>query len=275
MQRYIPFLLALCLVGVTTPLRADAVLWIDDASGNIGQVDIITHSVLAGSVHSTGQILTDIGFNSTGTLYGTTFSGLYSINTSNGNATSLGSYGYDTGMNALVGTGGIDLLADSSTSTNVYTINPSSPSTESVLTTSPVDSAGDLAFSSTTLYESGVGSGGDDELVNLTAGTVVGLFSVSGTNLTDVFGLADNGVTMFAVAGTEVYSVNLSTAALTPLFDYSIAENGQSLGSANGAAFVREGAVPAVPEPSSVILLLTALLAVAFVARKRFARCNA
>jgi hypothetical protein len=49
------------------------ILYIDDASGNIGRVDITTQTVVAGSVHSTGQSLTDIGFGAGGALYGTTF----------------------------------------------------------------------------------------------------------------------------------------------------------------------------------------------------------
>ena len=34
--------------------KADTILWVDKASGNIGQVDINTQSVVAGSVHPTG-----------------------------------------------------------------------------------------------------------------------------------------------------------------------------------------------------------------------------
>jgi hypothetical protein len=39
-------------------------LWIDDSAGNIGQVNVTTGTVVAGSVHNTGLggNLTDIGF---------------------------------------------------------------------------------------------------------------------------------------------------------------------------------------------------------------------
>jgi hypothetical protein len=61
--------------------------------------------------------------------------------------------------------------------------------------------------------------------------------------------------------------VNLSNGALTALFNYA----GGNLGTANGTAFIGEGST-AVPEPTSVILLLTVLFAAALVARKRTAR---
>jgi hypothetical protein len=52
--------------------QADINLWIDDVAGNIGLVDVTTQSVVPGSVHSTGQALTDIAFIGN-QMYGTTF----------------------------------------------------------------------------------------------------------------------------------------------------------------------------------------------------------
>jgi hypothetical protein len=84
--------------------------------------------------------------------------------------------------------------------------------------------------------------------VNLSpvSGTAIGSFGVS-----NVFGLAngDNDV-RYAVAGTSVYSVNLSTGAATFVVDWA----GHGLGSANGEAFFLEAA--SVPEPASLSLLL-------------------
>ena len=237
--------------------RADTILWVDDSSGNIGQVDITTQSVVAGSVHNTGLSLTDIGFNSTGTLYGTTFTGLYSINTSTGTTTSLGSYGFGGGsMNALVGSGGTNLFAASAGTNDVYEVNPGSPGTAVSTIASPDRSAGDLAFGGSTLYESGIDAqSGLDQLVNVTKDSVVGFFKSGNTYFGNVFGLADNGTTMYAVNGTTVYSVDLSTGGLTSLFNYG----GHGLSYANGTAFINEGAP--VPEPSSLLLFATALAA--------------
>jgi hypothetical protein len=45
-------------------------LWIDDVNGNIGLVDTATGTIVPGTLHNTGQILTDIGFIGT-QMYGT------------------------------------------------------------------------------------------------------------------------------------------------------------------------------------------------------------
>jgi hypothetical protein len=264
--------LVLCLAGVATRAHADTIIYVDDSSGNIGQVDINNGSVVAGSVQSTGQLLTDIAFNSTGTLFGTTDFNLYSINPSTGTTTSIGSYSSDLGMNALVGNGGTNLLGAGFLTDSVYTINSATGAT-STYGPSPAPSAGDLAFSGSTLYESALDPNDNDELVNVTTDSVIGDFHVgspSGAELTAVNGLADVGPTMYAVDGTEVYSVNLSNAVLTPLFDYSTAENGQDLGAAYGAAAM--GGTAVIPEPSSAFLLPMTLLGVALVARRRIAR---
>jgi hypothetical protein len=250
-----------------TPALASPILWISDAGGNIGQVDIATGSVVAGSVHNTGRALTDIGFNSAGTLYGITFTNFFSLNTATGAATSLGSLGGagNGGMNALVGGGGINLLATSFLTHSLYSINPASPGTTSPILATPLGSAGDLAFSGATLYGSGIGAGGFDSLMNLSTDSVVGLFhvgSAGGPTLSSVFGLADDGTTMYGVDGTEVYSVDLANAVLTPLFDYSLNENGQHLGLATGSAFIGEGSTK-VPEPFSLSLFGTGLAGLA------------
>lgn len=108
-------------------------------------------------------------------------------------------------------------------------------------------SAGDLAFNGHTLYESALGNGGD-MLVNVTTHTAIANFTVAGAPLQSVFGLATDSVgTTYAVDGTEIYSVNLTNAVLTPILDYS----GHGLGDANGTAFLAENINPAVPELST------------------------
>jgi hypothetical protein len=254
------------LVGVSAqPARADTILWISDVNGNIGQVDLTTDVVVANSVKNTGYSLTDIAFNSNGTMYGTTRTDLFSLTPSTGAAVDLGSYNVGGGiMNALVGSGGTNLVAASFATNSVYTVNPASPGTSTVYGPTPLGSSGDLAFSGTTLYESGTASStAENQLVDVSTDSIVGFFHVgnaSGPELNSVVGLADDGGTMYAVDNTEVYSVNLSNAVLTPLFDWSTAENGQDLADDTGAAFIGEGASSPLPEPATFGLFGGALL---------------
>lgn len=255
-------------LGAASVARADTILYIDDTSGNIGQVDITTQSVVSGSVHSTGlgSNLTDLGFTSSGTLYGTTFTGLYSINPATGSATNVTTYsgGINT-MNALVGNGS-SLLGASNSTKDIYAIDPASGSV-SLSAHSTEESAGDLAFANSILYEAGIGKNGNDSLVNITSGKTVGAFKVGnghGSELSGVFGLADDGTNMYAVDGTTVYTVNLKNAVLTKVFNYG----GHGLGSADGTAFIGEGPTD-VPEPGSLMLLGTGLVMLGVFLKRR------
>jgi hypothetical protein len=246
------------------PATADAVLWIDDTSGNIGTVDLTTSTTTV--VGPSGQILTDIGFNSSGALFGTTFGNFYSVSQTTGHATQIGgAYSGTGGMNALVGNGS-NLLGAANDSFSIFSINGTTGANTAVMT-SPLTSAGDLAFATSGhLFESAV-NGSVDALVDVTANHVVGNFNQGATTFNGVFGLAVDPTTgtMYAVNGTQIYTVNEATAAVTPLLNYS----GHGLGAANGTAFIGEGSVVGAPEPASVGILGFGVGVMAFLRRRR------
>jgi PEP-CTERM motif len=236
-------------IGGSSLAYADVNLWIDDAGGNIGLVDITTGTV--SMVNNTGQTLTDIGFIGS-QMYGVTFTNLFSIDRATGASTLIGSSftGGAAGMNALVGAGA-GLLGASSASTDIYSISPTT-GVAAVTTSVPLISAGDLAFAGGSLFESAVDpASGAGQLVDVTTASVVAQFHTTSISaFDDVFGLADDGTSMYAVSGTEIYTVNLSNGLLTPVLDYS----GHGLGPANGTAFLAESG--AIPEPSTWAMML-------------------
>jgi hypothetical protein len=256
----------LLCIGIAGSARADVNLWIDDASGNIGLVDITTGTV--SKVSFTGVDLTDIGFVGD-QMYGTDFNILYSINDNTGATTAIAQWSTgENGMNAMVGFGP-NLLVASNATNEVYNATVLGATTN--FAPSPLASAGDLAFGKDgNLYESGIDpTTGDDALVDVTTGKDIGLFSVSGSNLNAVFGLAtdNNGVT-YAVDGTIIYTVNLTNAVLTPILNYAPVSDG--LGAAQGTAFVFENSPPTtIPEPSTWVMICLGFAGVGYVARNR------
>lgn len=242
------------LLWLATPSARASLLWIDDTANNIGTVDTVSGAVtvVGNANNGNSNTLTDIGFTSSGALYGVSFNNFYSINQATGAATFVSSLGVGSGgMNALVGAPGGTLDAASNNTMSLYSITPS-PYTASTFTGVSIGatSAGDLAFAGGFLYESAINNqDNNDELIQLTlSGTtvtnskVIDEFNLGATRFQTVFGLADDGTTMFGVNGTTIYSVDLATAALTADVNYS----GHGLVDANGSAFINE-AVPAPP----------------------------
>lgn len=238
---------------------ADVNLWVDDANGEIGKVDVTTGAVTL--VGNSGRILTDIAFDPNGNLFGIDQTNLYRINTTNGAATVVAA------LNPAIPTvsSNIGLIPANSlvfgstgtlyTATNqLYTVNPSTGADTRV---GPLGgtfiSAGDLAFVNGTLYLSDT----QDRLLSVDP-TTGGATLVGNMGVADVFGLATpDNATLYGVAGTSVYLINPSNGSATLAVNFG----GHGLAQAFGESFVSEAAPPAaVPEPSALVLFGSVLL---------------
>jgi hypothetical protein len=236
--------LVLAISLCVTSAHANPILWVDDSNGEIGKVDVATGLVTL--VGNAGVVLTDIGFDPSGNLFGVSFNSFYSINKTTGAATAIGGLG-NGDMNALVFSTSGTAYAMGFASDNLYTVNTGTGAASSIGNVSGFASGGDLAFHDGTLYLAST----TNELVQVNLGPVSGT-GIGPFGVPNVFGLAngDNNV-LYAVAGTSVYSVDPGTGAATFVVDWS----GQGLGSANGEAFFLEAVV--VPEPAGLPLVLS------------------
>ena len=234
-----------------------ATMYVHDSSGNLGTVD--TDSGAVSLIGNMGSVMTDIAFDPTGNLYGVTFSGLYSIDATSGSSSFIGNHGV-SGANALVfGSDGTLYSAGFST-TGLYSLDVGSAA-NTLLGDMGYSSAGDLAFVGSDFYLSATnGSLVSVDLGDPASSSVVGSFGVA-----NVFGIAtDETDAMFAVAGTDIYSVDPSTG----LASGGISFAGQGLGQAYGQSFFAESGAnpdddpadtPEVPLPASALMLLSGL----------------
>jgi hypothetical protein len=258
-------LYACAVAAFSAAASADPVLFIHDASGNLGKVDVATGATtVIGPMGLVGdEIMTDIAFSPTGQLFGTSFTSLYSINAGTGAATLIGGLGAaGLGMNALVfRTDGV-LLGAGFLSRDLFSIDVTTGAATSLGTTG-YRSAGDLAFHNGHLYLSsmndddadGPNPGDIDSLIEIDQSTIVGTL-IGPIGFSNVFGLAtgdDNE--LYALSGTTVLVIDPTTGAGTagPTFTGGM---GESFGS---SFFTEAGAELPVPEPTTLALLGWAL----------------
>jgi hypothetical protein len=196
--------------------------------------------MVPGTGHQTGLPLTDIAFIGD-QMYGTTSNALYQIDDTTGPSTLVGDYSFSHAVNALVGHDG-NLYAASNNSHDIYQISPSTG--PELYAHIGYASAGDLAWSNNVLYESVREGNGRDGLYNVTDHRLVGTFhTASGATFNNVFALTDNQPAlgrpphgMFAVAGHDIYQIDLATARLTHLSNNAAT----GIGAASGAAWQNE-----------------------------------
>ncbi len=218
-------------LGENAPAVGGPILYIDDSDGFLGTVNVETGETTV--IGYTGVILTDIAFSPAGILYGISFTSIYTIDALTAVPTFIGDHGIAEG-NALVFNADGVLYAAGAGTSFLYTINPATGAGQA-LGDIGFASAGDLAFYNGVLYMSSE----TDELIQISLSTFQGT-SVGPIGFGEVFGLAtgDNGV-LYGVAGTQVFSLNVTTGAGNLVSDYQ----GAGLGSAFGSSFVSESAL--------------------------------
>lgn len=229
---------------------AGPVMHVHDSQGNLATVDVATGAVSV--IGNMGVVMTDIAFNSSGNLYGISFTGLYSINAGTGTASFIGNHGV-SGGNALVFSSSGTLYAAGNTTTGLFSLNTATGA-GTTLGNTGFASGGDLAFYGGELYLASSGN----QLIHIDLGNLAGSASVGSFGVSSVFGLAtgDNNV-LYGVAGTTVYTVNAATGAASSPISYG----GQGLGQAFGQSFFTEsGGGRTVPEPQTLALLGLSML---------------
>ena len=275
MPRYLlPAILG--LVALAGQARAD-IIYYSDSAGNIGTVNTVT--LTATTIGSTGVgAMSDIAFAPNGTLYGVNLRGLgllpsslYTISPTTGQATIVGAVGGtgEAGLSALaVSPAGTIYAARPvgiALTTQLSTLNP----TTAVGTNlgSPLTGhgqlldTGDLVFVNGKLYVTD--TAGDIDQVDPTTGALI---SSEPTGHTDIVGLAFTDGTLYGLtsvlSGNHLLEISPATGATVDLGPVS---GLPALDSFTGAT-----AVPAVPEPTTLLALGLGLAGL--VARSRFRR---
>ena len=243
-------------VAVCDTAQADAMYWIGDSSGDISTVNVADASRTL--VVSTALTWFDIAWNPDGsTLYGVTGSGgLYTINTTSGTTTFLGSTG--AFVNALEFNSDGTLYAAGGSS--LYTLNTGNGASTFVGTISDggsnFSSAGDLAFDSNDdLYMTSTGG----DLIRMNRNTAAAT-DVGSIGFNSVFGLDFRNNRLYgATSGGQLIELSTATGA------------GTLIGNVNPFASTFGASTSPIPEPATMALLGLGLAGIAVRRRRRAA----
>ena len=224
-------------------------IYASDSSGQIGTVDYDTgefSSILQGDT-----AFTDIAVTEDGNLFGSSFYGLYSIDTNTGSSSLIGNYG-NFGMNAL-GFTDSNVLYGARYTGGFYQIDANTGNASLLEGTSTFRSSGDIVFDAAkNLFW---GTSMSNKLVTL--GLDGSFNEIGDIGFSAVYGLFFNEGTLYGqtAAGQQI-TLDMETGKGT--FDKQITgDNSQIWGSASlpstGGAV---SDVQSVPEPASIMGLL-------------------
>lgn len=194
-----------------------AIIYVSTGNNQLLTIDTTTQTTAL--IGNTGVQLFDIAFSPSGALFGVTSNSLFSVSSTTGASTLIGSLnvsfvnalGFDQ-AGVLYGAGGNSL----------FTIDTSTGLATSIGTGS-FSSAGDLDFVGNTLYLSS-DSSPNDNLVSLNPANAAAT-TVGSLGFDEVFGLVNDSSssTLFGLtSGGQVLSVNTATGAGTSQFSSGI-----------------------------------------------------
>jgi hypothetical protein len=185
------------------------VIYVTDAAGELSTINLGTFAVRR--IGSEGTLLTDIAFSPNGQLYGVSFTTLYRINRTTGQATFIGNLGISD-ANALVFDAKGNAYTAGAADEELYSINLTTGRVRPIGSMAPFNSAGDLTFYNGFLILSGCSGPSQcgtrpDTLVELNPNTGKPLSSVP-LNVANLYGLTSTAKNvLFGFAGTSLYQL--------------------------------------------------------------------
>jgi PEP-CTERM motif len=244
-HRWLAAVLPIVLLCVT----ANATVYLEDSNAQLWASASPTGPF--NLIGPTGFQMTDIALTPNGTLYGVDYTSLYTISPATGASTWVGTItGASATLNALVSGPTGQLYAAGGSS--LYTLSPTGAA--AVIGTGPYDSSGDLEYISGSLY---LTSAFSDDLYRIPVASPNSPVFVGSIGVPNIYGLAYVNNTLYGYTGNgTVLSIGTSDASSTIL--------------ATGPGTWGATVTGATPEPSSLLLLGSGVLALGGFLRRRF-----